>query len=249
MRFAVVSDIHGSLRALEAVVADLEGKSPDLIVHGGDLAVNGPRPAEVIDLVRELGWPGVLGNTDEMLEDPEGLSKQEARAPQLIDLLRVLFLHTAPATAQMLGEERIDWLKSLPMEWRNDDLVVVHASPGDLWRAPMPDADEESLSRVFESLNSRIVVYGHIHRAYIPHLPNFTLANSGSAGLSYDGDSRATYLLIEEGGASIQRVEYDLDREVSDLMTSGYPFASWLAEIRRTGKYRPPPSPVDSVLS
>ncbi|PYU57499.1 MAG: YfcE family phosphodiesterase, partial [Acidobacteria bacterium] len=67
MRVAIVSDIHGNRRALEAVVADLQQIAPDVVVHGGDLAAGGAHPAEIIDQVRSLGWPGVRGNTDEML--------------------------------------------------------------------------------------------------------------------------------------------------------------------------------------
>ena len=63
-RVAIVSDIHGNLVALEAVIADIDAHSPDLIVHGGDLAVIGPRPAEVIDRIHDLGWPGVLATTN-----------------------------------------------------------------------------------------------------------------------------------------------------------------------------------------
>ena len=64
MRVALVSDVHGNLTALEAVVADIGRRGVDMTVHGGDLALMGPRPAEVVDRVRELGWPGVVGNTD-----------------------------------------------------------------------------------------------------------------------------------------------------------------------------------------
>lgn len=66
MRIAVVSDIHANLTALNAVVADLRQTSPDLVVMGGDLMNGGPRPAEVIDRVREMNWAGVYGNTDEI---------------------------------------------------------------------------------------------------------------------------------------------------------------------------------------
>jgi len=60
MRIAIVSDIHGNLTALEAVLADLRlGTAPDLILHGGDLAPGGARPAEVVDRIRQLGWEGV----------------------------------------------------------------------------------------------------------------------------------------------------------------------------------------------
>ena len=66
MRVAIVSDIHGNRRAFEAVLADMRQAAPDLILHGGDLAAGGAQPAEIIDQVRSLGWPGVRGNTDEM---------------------------------------------------------------------------------------------------------------------------------------------------------------------------------------
>src|ERR1700737_21742 len=82
-RLAIVSDIHGNLVALEAVIADLDAHAPDLIVQGGDLAVIGPRPSEVIDRIRDLGWPGVLGNTDEILFDPSGRAGQKRGAPKL----------------------------------------------------------------------------------------------------------------------------------------------------------------------
>jgi 3',5'-cyclic AMP phosphodiesterase CpdA len=60
MRLAVVSDIHGNLTALEAVAADVERRGVDHVVHGGDVALIGARPAEVVDRVAELGWPGIL---------------------------------------------------------------------------------------------------------------------------------------------------------------------------------------------
>lgn len=73
MRIAIVSDIHGNLTALDAVLADLRSVAPDMVLHGGDLAHGGGRPAEVVDRIRELGWEGICGNTDEMLWTLESL--------------------------------------------------------------------------------------------------------------------------------------------------------------------------------
>src|SRR6266478_3239047 len=73
MRIAIVSDIHGNRTAFEAVLADLRHTSPDLILHGGDLADGGASPVEIVDQIRELGWQGVVGNTDEMLFRPASL--------------------------------------------------------------------------------------------------------------------------------------------------------------------------------
>lgn len=104
MRVAILADIHGNLTALEAVISDLRDRAPDLVVHGGDLALMGPRPAEVVDRVRELGWPGVLGNTDELLWQPDEHERQLSRAPALAALLALLFDVYAPDTRERLGD-------------------------------------------------------------------------------------------------------------------------------------------------
>ncbi len=78
MRIAIISDVHGNLTALESVMADLRQQKPDIIFHGGDLATAGCNPAEVIDLIADAGWPGVLGNTDEMLWEDSGIRAIEA---------------------------------------------------------------------------------------------------------------------------------------------------------------------------
>src|SRR5215510_154548 len=83
MRIAIVSDIHGNRTAFEAVLEDLRQTSPDLILHGGDLADGGSSPVEIVDRIRDLGWPGVIGNTDEMLAMPETLEEFASRAPHL----------------------------------------------------------------------------------------------------------------------------------------------------------------------
>lgn len=85
MRIAILSDIHGNRTAFEAVLADMRQTSPDLILHGGDLADSGSSPAEIVDRIRDFGWQGVVGNTDEMLFRPASLeefaSKSSAPPP------------------------------------------------------------------------------------------------------------------------------------------------------------------------
>lgn len=244
MRVAIVSDIHGNLTALDAVLEDMRRRAPDVVLHGGDLALMGAQPAEVIDRVRELGWQGVVGNTDELLWRPREQQRQEDRAPKLERLLRLIFAEYAPATRELLGDERIQWLRDLPAEQRLDDLVLVHATPGDLWRAPASAASDEELSACYEGLASSIVVYGHIHDPFIRPLDQLTVANSGSVGIPFDGDPRASYLLIDDGRPQLVRVEYDLEREAEVLGRSGYPDARRLSEMRRRGAFLQPGSSV-----
>jgi predicted phosphodiesterase len=240
MRVALVSDVHGNLTAFEAVVADVHRRGVDLVVHGGDLALMGPRPAEVVDRVRELGWPGVVGNTDELLWRPEEHHRQLERAPRLAALLALIFDAYAPDTRQRLGDERVAWLRTLPTECRTGELAVVHARPDDLWRAPMPDASDAELSSTYAGLEASRVGYGHIHRPFVRTVDGLTVANAGSVGLPWDGDPRAAYLLIDDGVPNIVRVEYDVDREVRELRAAVHPDAERLAAMLRSGSFIAP---------
>ena len=73
------------------------------------------------------------------------------------------------------------------------------------------------------------MVYGHIHHPFVRRLPLLTVANAGSVSLSYDGDPRAAYALVDDGEITIRRVEYDIEREARDLAAVRFPFASWIA--------------------
>jgi putative phosphoesterase len=239
MRVAIVADIHGNRRAFEAVLADLRQVAPDRVVHGGDLAYGGAHPAEIIDQIRSLGWPGVRGNTDEMLWAPESLDKFAARQPKLAPLLaRIQDL--IPPTLASIGKERLRWLEEIPQQYSGEGFSLVHASPGDLWRAPMPEATDEELQGTYGPLGAPIAVYGHIHRSYIRRLTGMTVANTGSVSQSYDGDRRASYLLIDGQSLTIRRVEYDVESEAKELLSSGLPHAEWLSRILLAGQYVPP---------
>jgi putative phosphoesterase len=219
MKLAIVSDVHGNLVALDAVVADLERVRPDLVVHGGDLAFNGPRPAECVDRIRELGWPGVIGNMDQAL----ATHRHEPRVGW---------------AAQRLGPERSTWLQALPMEWRDEnDVALVHAAPGDLWRGLLPDADDGELRAVYGPLGARIAVYCHIHRPFVRPIGDLTVANTGSAGLPMDGVTRASYVLIVDGRPEIRRVDHDVERSVADVEASDLPEADLVVSLYRKARW------------
>jgi putative phosphoesterase len=241
MRIAVISDIHGNLPALEAVLADLRATSPDLVVQGGDLVANGASPGEVVDVIRELGWPGVVGNTDEMLWNPDGLADLARRVPQLSRLFETMQQVVVPETTAALGAARLQWLQSLPERWSGQGVSIVHASPASLWRAPSPEAPDDELTETYASLGATRVVFGHIHRPFVRRVGSTIVANAGSVSLSYDGDPRASYALVSEDAVEIRRVAYDVEREAALLAARAHPLREWITQMLRKGVYVPLP--------
>jgi putative phosphoesterase len=238
MRIAVISDVHANLTALDAVIADIRGLGVDRVVQGGDLVSGGPRPAEVIDRVRDTAWPGVYGNTDEMLWRPERVS-EILQAPSLHGIRDLLLTQTIPSIVDLIGADRLAWLRTLPRRWSDGSLSVVHAGPDDVWHNIPATTSDDELTRVYAPLASPFVVYGHIHQPYIRQLTTFTVANAGAVGLPYDGDPRASYVLLEGDRIEIRRVEYDIEREIALLQRSSDPFAEATAQTLRTGRYVP----------
>jgi predicted phosphodiesterase len=244
MRIAIVSDIHGNRTAFEAVLADLRQISPDLILHGGDLADVGASPAEIVDRIRDLGWQGVIGNGEEALAMPETLEEfagQSSAPPSLWAAIREMVV----ATGARLGEERIKWLHGLPRVWSQGPIALVHASPESPWRSPGPQASDAELESVYGSLCRQIAIYGHIHWPFIrsirsPQNTEMLVGNTGSVSLSYDGDTRAAYLLLDGSKATIRRVEYEVEKEIKELSACRFPHCDWIAETLRTGSQQMP---------
>lgn len=234
MRIAVVSDIHGNLTAFEAVLADLRETSPDLVLHGGDLADNGSSGVDVVDSIRDLGWHGVMGNTDEMLARPESLAEFASQTPAMQPLLATI--EEMAAAREALGEERLAWLRGLPRVQIHAPVALVHASPESPWRSLVPESGDAELEAVYGPLGQSVVVYGHIHRPFVRRVSGMTVANSGSVSLSYDGDRRASYLLFDDLTPTIRRVEYDVEAEIRALSACGLPHADWIAKILRSAR-------------
>jgi predicted phosphodiesterase len=202
VRVAVISDIHGNLVALEAVVADLEAQTPDEIWCAGDLGWSGPWASECIERVRAAEWTTIKGNTDVWITgDPQTVESDDQRAE-----FREI------ATAHDLDSEDARWLLDLPPGHSGPgSVLMVHGTPETAFDAPLPDAPASDFAP-FEGQAS-LVLYGHVHRAFVRRLKDGTVvANPGSVGLPMDGTT-ASYLLIDLNGPDFtlrpRRVEFD----------------------------------------
>jgi diadenosine tetraphosphatase ApaH/serine/threonine PP2A family protein phosphatase len=175
-----------------------------------------------------------MGNTDEMLVQPDSLeefARQSSAPPSLWNVIRQI----ASATRSSLGEERLAWLSKLPLVRTQADFALVHATPESCWQTPPTEATDAELKKLYGSLGRPIVIFGHTHWPFIRGIAGQPrlLINTGSVGLSYDGDPRASYLILDQNVPSIRRVDYDVDRELKALASCGLPGAEWTAAMLR----------------
>ncbi|MGH2788998.1 MAG: metallophosphoesterase family protein [Actinomycetota bacterium] len=188
MSIAVISDIHGNLMALDAVLTDIESQGAGEIWCGGDIAWGGPWPQECIARVQDACSVTIKGNTDIWVTgDPQGVP-ESARDE-----------HKALAAAHDISEEEARWLLNLPLGHSGQgSVLLVHGTPQTPFDGPMPD-DPAARFAPYQD-QAQIVVYGHVHRAFTRRLADGTIVcNTGSVGLPMDGD-RATYLLLHHDG-------------------------------------------------
>lgn len=219
MRVLVISDIHGNLPALEAVCHHTPAH--DRAIVAGDLCFDGPNPAEVLDLLDELGWELVMGNTDRDLLGSGNQFKPAKRA-------RVAW------TRDQLGTRRLDRLASLPFSREivvggRVEALVVHANALTIDDHLYPTMSEEELAPFLAQVQAPVLAFGHLHISYTRTVRGILLVDVASVGHPKDGDHRACFSLLEwnQGVRTVQqtRVPYDIERTVSLLRQSGMPGA------------------------
>lgn len=224
MRVAILSDIHGNLVALEAVLADLAAQGgADALVIAGDLCLDGPRPREVLAHVRALGCAVVQGNTDRDLALPPAQTAARADAALLA------------WTRAQIGDEGVAYLSALPFAHRIPAptgagvLLVVHANPKDLDQHLPPFAPESQIAPLLADLPPEVttLAFGHLHLPYVRDLGRVRLIDIASVGLPKDGDRRAGYGLLtwagERWSAEQRRVEYPVEETVAQLRAAAPP--------------------------
>ena len=219
MRIAIVSDIHGNLMALDAVMTDLGKHAPDQVWCGGDLGWGGSWASECIQRVRDAGWPTVKGNTDVWITgDPQTVQSVEERRT----MAEIAAVHN-------ISSDDALWLASLPLGYSPaGSILLVHGTPESPFTAPDPDAPPADF-RIYED-QAQLVVYGHVHHAFVRRLGGGTLvANPGSVGLPQD-DVTASYLLIDRDGPEvsiqIRRVAYDRRAAIAQAKRTPEPLGS-----------------------
>ncbi|MGH4036060.1 metallophosphoesterase family protein [Actinomycetota bacterium Odt1-20B] len=222
-RVAVLSDIHGVLPALEAVLAEPDVSAADRIVLTGDITA-GPQPTQVLDLLVSLGdrivW--ISGNADrELLEYRRG---QRDSIPDPI----------APWAAEQLREDHLGLLSQLPSSLSLPvrglgKVLFCHATPRDDEEVVLVDSRLDRWREVFSELDSdvRTVVCGHTHMPFVRLVHGRLVVNPGSIGMPY-GRAGAHWALLGPG-VELRSTGFDVEAAITQVTRdSSYPeIAEW----------------------
>ncbi|GEL08396.1 metallophosphoesterase family protein [Salisediminibacterium halotolerans] len=226
MKIALLSDIHGNDTALEAVLEDISKQGVTHTAVLGDIAYRGPDPKKCIEYVRELHGKVIKGNADEWIVRGVQAGEVPEHALALMQKERLWAYN-------QLHDDDIEYLNNLPMTLEipiaNDtQLFGFHAVPDNLFENISNEAGNQAFSR-FTDANPRAdyFVYGHIHLPFYRSVNGQSIINLGSVGLPFNGDTRASYVIIERDQDNVhvqfRRVSYDIDKACAKLDQSDYP--------------------------
>jgi putative phosphoesterase len=238
MRAAVISDVHGNLYALEAVLKDIAGKGINLVYCTGDLVGYGPRPNEVIELVRRHKIHTVMGNYDDAIGNMRLICGCDYKDEKSLRLGEISVAWTKETTT----EKNKQWLRELPAEIKLSasglEILFVHGSPRALNEYLYEDTGEKYLNELLAENNVNVLVCGHTHLPYVKSISKGYVVNAGSAGRPKQGDPDVTYAVIETGWekglkAEIVKVPYSYEKTAGEIENAGLP--AEFAEVIRTG--------------
>jgi predicted phosphodiesterase len=231
LRLALFSDVHGNAVAFRAMLADLGKRDVDQVVCLGDHAQGGAQPAECLELLRELGCPAVMGNSDHFLltfdpgeEEVTQAQVETARWSQsrLSEELLVFHRRFEPTVELDLGDGR--------------SLLAFHATPRSRDELIGPWMEEKDFRAPFDGVEATVFAGGHAHQQWARGLGDSYYVNPGSVGLAVDhlqgdddvrADSYAEYavLTVESPGLRVEfrRIPFDPAEVIEAIGGSGMP--------------------------
>lgn len=212
MKIAVLSDVHGNLLALEAVLEDIRRKSCEKILFLGDYALAGPEPGDTVNFCMSLSEHEniemIQGNTDKMIADySEEVYENVAKgAPIMANALK--------QEAEQLSDNQLKFLKELPVQKEltvdGIKILMVHGSPRRNNEDIMPTTPLEEVEKMISGVDANLILCGHTH---IPcgfqTNTGQTVVNDGSVGRPFTENPEACYVIISTKGSGDFEVEHN----------------------------------------
>ena len=236
---AIISDVHGNLEALAAVIDDIRGQGVRTIYNLGDTVGYGPDPAACIDLVDAACAVNLCGNHDyAVLFDAEGFNPI---AKKSVDFHRKM-LRPGPDNEDSEAQRRWAWLANLEPMHEGGGFEAMHGSP----RQPIteyvlpsdPEMDPLKVSDVFSAMSQHLAFVGHTHFPGILEEGNESflmlsslasryrvtdavraIVNVGSVGQPRDRNPRSCYVIYDGESVNYRRVEYDVEKTVQKILS------------------------------
>ena len=252
MRYALISDVHANLPALDAVLADIDRRDDvAAIYHLGDLVGYSSQPNEVVARIRERAIPGVAGNYDSTvaLGYKHCGCRSESRRQE--EVAHISFSYTCEQTSEVSKSQlaalpfRID-LRPLGGHVPGPTVTLVHAHPSNALIYVTEDRSDDFLRKMAQQAGlsaGDILCFGHTHRPWHRVVADagassgVHFVNTGSVGRPKDGDWRAGYVLLDIGEGEPQvefvRLEYDIQRTIAGVRAADLP--EDLVEFLMTG--------------
>lgn len=218
MKLAFISDLHGCLNALNAVLSDAADRGADAVYCLGDVVDMGPNPGAVVDRLRSSNIETVRGNHDTLDEHPE--------IPFLKDL--------ESWTEQQLSAEQLTWLSDLPLtrllEVEGKRLLLTHGAPHSNTVGLVAETPANEIENWLDEANASIVLAGHTHVPLVRHVRNGVAINVGSTCMPFSAAEEipplllpfSDYAMLDIGeSVAIQQIRIPLDlaalaQEVAD---------------------------------
>jgi putative phosphoesterase len=235
VRVGLISDIHGNLLALDAVLEELDREGIDQVVCLGDVAV-GPQPAEALARVRELGCPVVMGNWDAAflgdMPDPE-----TEVAEMLVEIGNWWAAFLSPADREFMESFR----PTVELSLGSTSALCFHGSPKSYDDWIFATTSDEELSLMLHKVEQHVLVGGRTHVQMIRRYLESTIINPGSVGLPFHDwwprpvriSPWAEYGVLgsDDGRLSIdlRRTSFDVEAFLELSLESGMPHAEWWA--------------------
>lgn len=234
MKIAVLSDIHGNMEALEAVLEHMASENVEKVFVCGDLAMAGPEPARTVEFFKTFDATFIQGNTDEMI------------VKNIIPPNEIM-ANALKYAQDELNDEQKNFLANLPFSHSEkiEDLALlfVHGSPRKNNEDILPEQNQEKIAEIIEGTTQDLIFCGHTHLPCGYQVKKQTIVNVGSVGRPFSEEPKACYVTvnINKSEAEILHhfVDYDVQSASGKLAKLGFVGAVKLAQmlISATSRY------------
>jgi len=245
MKIAILSDIHGNMQALESVFADIKKEECDKIFCLGDLAMAGPEPVKVVELIKKMNadenFIVIQGNTDEMIG---------SCTPETIDRVKSAFPVMGKALeddCKIIPQELKNFLKDLPKQYEVEiegvKILLVHGSPRKNDENILPNLPIEKIEEIIEGTGADVIFCGHTHMPCgYQTTKNQTVVNDGSVGRPFTQNPQACYVLAEFSSEKFtvthKFMDYDRKTAADILSKRNFKDADKMAQILINPEFR-----------